>query len=232
MARAVDTAAPQHTGEHCLAAEHIKRQIAVMIVIGVKLALLLLPVQGDVRCVHIENELARAPPLGGDELLDQHPIECHHIATPGTRLQPRQCRAAAKFALRAHRGLHQRIAAQSRVIVEVFVAAGKPIEALGHQSANRVDDALRIARIVQCLGHCRGQPQPLIDLAQQHQPAVRAQRPALEVGLDHPSAHASKIQLICGTLWHRHSPPRNLLRKLILCGFKGCADLFLVKYPG
>lgn len=93
-------------------------------------------------------------------------------------------------------------------------------------------DAFRVARIGERRRHCSREADPPIDLANQHQAAVRAERAALEIGLDRPAPETPKIKFIRGTLWHRHSPPQNLLRTLILCGFQDCADLILVKYPG
>jgi len=118
------------------------------------------------------------------------------------------------------------------VIVQILVAADQPEQTLGDEVAQRVGDAVGIPRVMQGISHSSCQADPAIDLANQHQAAVRAERAAFEIGFDHPAPETPKIQFIRGTLWHRHSPPQNLLRTLILCGFQGCADLILVKYPG
>src|SRR5690606_40703696 len=57
MLRSIDLARSQITREHRLAAEHAQRQIPVVVVVGVELALLLRTVRRHVRGVNIENDL-------------------------------------------------------------------------------------------------------------------------------------------------------------------------------
>lgn len=46
-----------------------------------------------------EDQLLRRRLMGGDELLDQHPIERHDVGVRGPRFQPRQRRAVASARL-------------------------------------------------------------------------------------------------------------------------------------
>jgi hypothetical protein len=64
MLGTVDPAAAQDAGEHGLASEHIQRQVAVVVVVGVELGLFLFPVQGDVRGVDVQYQLIRTTRLG------------------------------------------------------------------------------------------------------------------------------------------------------------------------
>jgi hypothetical protein len=122
----------------------------------VELGLFLFPVQGDVRGVDVQYQLARTTPLAGNELLDQHPVQGHDIGSRRPLLQAAQGRAAAQFIARADRGLHQRVVTQGRMVVQVFVAAAQGIQSLRHQVAQLVRNAILVARVVQCRGHGPG----------------------------------------------------------------------------
>jgi hypothetical protein len=62
-------------------------------------------------------------------------------------------RAAAQVFDHAHRGLHQGIAPQLCVIVEILVATAQAIETLSDEIAQAVLDERRIARIGKRGGH-------------------------------------------------------------------------------
>ena len=68
-----------------------------------------------------------------------------------------------------------------------------------------VGAALRdyFASCAQRRGRGPRQAQPLVELTQQHHPAVAAQPTAVEVGLDHSPADPPKLHLRLGTIWHR-----------------------------
>ena len=203
MLRAVDAAASQHAGEHRPTGEHVQRQVAIAVVMGVKLGTLLIPVQRDVRGIDVQNHFPWRQGMRGDVLLDQDAVQGHHIGSGRSCLEPRERRAAAQLARRAHRRLHQRIEAKARVIVQILVAAAQPVEALRDQRLKRVRDPFRIARIVQNAGNrCRQADLP-IHLAQQHQAAVGTERAALEIRLDDTTPETPEIDLVRGTLWHR-----------------------------
>lgn len=94
MLGAIDPAAPQDAGQHRLAAKSIERQIAVGIVVPVKFRVLLIAMQGNVRGIDIQNQLVRRLRLPGDELLDQHPVQCDHIRAASAPFQTTQRRDA------------------------------------------------------------------------------------------------------------------------------------------
>lgn len=126
-----------------------------MVVIAVELRPFLLAVQRHVGSVDIEDQFARCLLLRGDELLDQHAVERHHVGAGRARLQAREGRAAGQFLDLAHRRLHQRVTAQPVVVVQVLVAAAQPVEALRDEVAQRMPDPVRIARVAQRLRHGR-----------------------------------------------------------------------------
>ncbi|MGB5147517.1 MAG: hypothetical protein WBN86_10370 [Porticoccaceae bacterium] len=78
----------------------------MVVVVGAELVLLLVPVQGDVRGMHVQNQFGWRLAVGGwrlavggwrlamrcdamrcDELIDQHLIERNKIAAPDGRFQ-------------------------------------------------------------------------------------------------------------------------------------------------
>lgn len=121
------------------------------------------------------------------------------------------------------------------MVVQVFIALAQSEHALAQQLLRLVFDQQRAARVGECSGDRIQQPQAPIHLAEQQQPAVRTDRATPEIRFDYTASETPKFNLICGTLWHRHSPSQNLVRNQILCGFQACADpicRFCVKYPG
>ena len=54
----------KHAREHRLAAEHVQRQVAVVVVVGVELGTLLVAVQRHVGGVDVEHEFRRARSCG------------------------------------------------------------------------------------------------------------------------------------------------------------------------
>ncbi len=87
MLRPIDPAGPQKTDQERLTTKDIQRQIAILIVVAVKWGEFLMPVQRHIGGVDVEDQLARCLRLGRDELLNQHPIQGHHIGTAGTGFQ-------------------------------------------------------------------------------------------------------------------------------------------------
>ena len=99
------------------------------------------------------------------------------------------------------------------MIVEVFITAAESVKPLGNQVAQRMRNAVRIAGIMENLGDRFGQADALVELPQQHQSTIGTDGATLKIRLDHSSPQASKIHQIRGTIWHRHSPPQNLVHK-------------------
>jgi hypothetical protein len=86
-----------------------------------------------------------------------------------------------------------------------LVAAAHCVQALRDQIAQAASDALRIARVGDRRGGHAAQAKVPIYLAQRQQPAVAAQVPAAEVGLDDVPPKAAEIDSVLCTLLHRQS---------------------------
>ncbi len=87
--------------------------------------------------------------LGGDELLDEHPIQGEDWARLA-RCSMRHRVGLLPSSRSPDRRLHQRIAAQGRVVIQVLVAAAQPVQPLRHQIAQVVSDQIGMARVMQC----------------------------------------------------------------------------------
>jgi hypothetical protein len=149
-----------------LASEHIQRQVAVVIVVGVELGLFLLSVQGNVRGVDVQYQFLRTGSLAGNELLNQYPVQGHDIRPRGPLLQPAQGRTAAQFIMRAYGRLHQWVVAQGGVVVQVLIAAAQGIQALCDQIAHSMRDAILIPWVVQGFPYRPRQSNAPVDLPQ------------------------------------------------------------------
>jgi hypothetical protein len=171
----------------------------------VELGSLLVAVQRHVRRVDVEHEFSGRCCVAGDELLDEHAVQCHGLGSRGARLQATQGGRGGQRIDPAHGSLHQQIASQRVVVVQVFVAAAQAVDALGQQVAQAVRDARGVAWVAE---HGRGrtaQADTLVDAAQQQHATVRTEIATLEVGLDDAAPEASKLNSCVGTLWHRQS---------------------------
>src|SRR5437763_17062700 len=71
----VDVGRAQFGGQQMPAAEHIERQIAVVVVIAVEETLFLMPVQRVVGGVEIESDLRRRSQMGIEKQVDKQPLD-------------------------------------------------------------------------------------------------------------------------------------------------------------
>ena len=100
--------------------------------------------------------------MAGDELFDQHPIQGDSLRAGRAVLQPAQGGGAGQISRLAYRRLHQDVAAQAVVVVQVFVAHTQAVDALGQHGRQGVGDARCVARIVECGGNRTGQADALV----------------------------------------------------------------------
>ena len=75
----VDVGWTQFGGQQMPAAEHVKRQVAVAVVIAVEEALFQMAVQRIVGGVEIERDLRRRRPMGVDKQLDKQPLDRRRV---------------------------------------------------------------------------------------------------------------------------------------------------------
>ena len=236
MQRRVPLRRPQIGDQQLLAAEHIQRQKAVGIVIAAEVAAFLLAVHQIIGGVEVEHQLFRRALERGDELLDQLLLNGHRGLPISAVLEAAQGRARRRRAILADRRLQCQIVAQPIVIVQIFVTLAKTEYALPQQLFGGVFDQRRIARIGQHLRHRLQQAEPLLDLAQQQQPAIRADIATIKTNVNRASSQLRKRCLRHGTIWHRRNPLAfDCLDNSFNAGTKGSADLisrFGMKFPG
>lgn len=219
-------------GQHRLAAEHVQRQVAVVVVIGVELLEFLPAVQRNVRGIDIQNQLFGWTGKAGNEMVNQHLVQRPGIGAAGTGLEPTEGGRTGQCLIAPDGRLHQQVRAQRVVIVQIFVAAAQAVQTLGDEIAQAVANPPPGTPIGQRLGGQTRQTGARINLSQQHQPAIGTEVTTLEIGLQMTASKAPKVQLFSGTIWHRRYLPEILFRTSILCGLKGMRRFLLVKFPG
>lgn len=143
-----------------------------MVIVAMKLPAFLISVQRDIGGIDIEDQFVRRGVVAGDELLDQHSMQCAGIGLCGGILQTTKGWRRAQLACDPYRSLHQGIAPQRAVIVEIFIATAQRIQSLRHQCAHVVRDPIGIAGIAQHGRHSPAQADALIHSPQQHQAAI------------------------------------------------------------
>ncbi len=205
----VDAAGAQVSAQQLLAAEHVQRQIAILVVIAVKEASLLLTEQRVVGGVKVQHEFLGRTLETGDELLHQHFVQPSGGGSVGPFLQPAQCGRTGHIPIHAHRRLHGHVATQRSVVVQVLPAQRQSIDPLAQHVAHLVRDQQRTARISDA-ARCRlDQTELAISRPQQHDAAVTGHAATVKSAFHHTSAKPTKINgcrsLCCGTVWHRHS---------------------------
>ena len=182
------------------------------VVVAVKEAFLLIAVNRIVGGVEIERELLGRRLERGDELIDQDRCEPNERGTVDVVLETaqggrrRQLGRAVDFGMIGTR-LPERIESKAAVLVEIFVAGGKPEDALGPKRALGMHDPLRATRIGE--GRIDGveQADPPIGLAEQKQSGIGADVPGVELGKQFPLADAGKKNASRVTVRHRGGGP-------------------------
>ena len=224
----VDVGAAQFGGQQVPAAEDVKRQVAVAIVIAVEEAPFLMPVQRVVGGVKIEDDLFRRARMGVEKEVDEHPLDRRRIMADlvigrnrrAAQFQPVERRFAGhrRAVLAARRKLagqhrHDRIVAQLVVIDDVLIAQRDPKEALTNQGAHRVLDQLGRPAVGKTPGKSLDQPDRPVRRAQQQSAGIRGDLAAVKGGHHRTSLDTCKTQQIratlCrhrGTFWTRDKP--------------------------
>ena len=163
----VDVGFAQLRRQEMAAAEHVKRQIAIAVVIAVEEAALLMAVQRVVGGVEIEDDLLRRAAMRLDEQVDQQPLDHRRIVADlviagrqrPAELQPVQRRLARhrrailapRFQL-AGEDRHHRVMAQLIVIDEVLIAERQSEHPLADQRLDLVLDQVLAARVAEAGG--------------------------------------------------------------------------------
>ena len=100
------------------------------------------------------------------------------------------------------RGGQERIAAQESVVIEILVTQGQAVKALGQKLGHRVIHEADVARVEEARGQRAGEPQPVIDLAEQEHAAVTGEVAGGKIGDDFARAQTGEKKGLIGTGCH------------------------------
>lgn len=91
---------PQIGHQQLVSAEHVQRQVAVVVVVAMKETFFLVAMQGDATGIEIENQFCRRPAMGGDELAHDFGLYLPRQRSRGAPLEAAQHRLCpARFAV-------------------------------------------------------------------------------------------------------------------------------------
>ena len=143
---------------------------------------------------------------GAAEDIDQRRRHARHLKPRGRVLQPAhgRLRAQRAAALRrpAHGQFEQGIGAQGVAVVGILIPAGDREHAEAQHRRERVDHQGRVAPVPDAARQPLGQPEPAFRPAQQDQPAVGRDQPALEIGGHLLASDGWKIEREKGIFGH------------------------------
>ena len=230
--RSVDVGAPQFGREQVPAAEDVERQIAEAIVVAMKEPAFLMPVQGIVGRIEIEDDLLRYRLVGLQEDIDEQPLDRRRIVAHlvvARRLRPAEFKAIERALARQRRAVrsprlelagqyrHHRILPKRVVVVQILVAERHADNPLQHQGPHLVFNEFRRAPIGEARRKPLRQPDRPIRGTQKQRTRIRRHRPAVETRHHTASFNPWKFKQIRATLCrHREIPPnrkRSLLQK-------------------
>jgi hypothetical protein len=130
------------------------------------------------------------------------------------------------------RRLPDQIVTQRVVIVEIFITLSQPVNALAHQTQDRMFDALWIARIGQDFGQGFGQTDVPVGLAQERDAAIAGHVPAGEAGADQALFYGWKMEEFGVTNCTRRSGVFHIHFNPIDIGPRSPVRLFSMKISG
>jgi hypothetical protein len=192
--------------QQLVAAEDVQGQEAVVVVVAVEEPPLLVAVNRRVGGVEVQHQALGGLLERGDELLDQSLGHLEQRLAVGPALQPAQGGRGGQRPLGVGgvlgQHLPQRVTAEVLMAVEILIARGDPVDALGQQGAPGVSDQLGVARVGQGAVQGVEQAEAAVGLAQQQGPGVGGDRAGGEVGLDPARTQGGKGQGLAVTPCH------------------------------
>ena len=219
---AIDIGRAQLGRQQVPAAEHVKRQVAVIVVIAVEEAAFLMPVQRVVGGVEIEDDLRRRRRVSIEKEIDKQPFDLGRVVADlviarrfgPAQFQPvqralagqRRTIRAPRFEL-ASQHRHHRVVAQFVMIDQILVAQRDAKYALPDQGRNRVLDQILRSAVLETPGKPINQPDRPVARAKQHRAGIRGHLAAVESGNHRSAIDGCKSKQIRATLClHRASP--------------------------
>jgi len=179
------------------AAENVKRQVTILVVIAVEEAAFLVSVQRIIRRIKIEDDLCRWAPIRLHEEIDEQRLDRRRIVAylmiprrfRAAQLQPvqrrlaRQRRTVRAFCRKfADQNRQHRIVPQFVVVIEVFITQRDADNPLQHHRAHFMLHQFWNPHIGEAASKSFGQPDRPVRLAQQHCTGIRGDRSAIERG--------------------------------------------------
>jgi hypothetical protein len=140
-----------------------------------------------------------------DKLVEQHAVQGGRLRLRRSRFEPAQRRRRGKIIDTPDRRLQRQVAAKYIVIAHVLPSAAQAINPLRQHVTHAVRDAGMAAPLLKHARHRPGQSDPLIDLAQQQNPAIANDVAAVESSLDHTPSNLPQFDRFIGTIWHQRS---------------------------
>ena len=153
--------------------------------------------------VEVEHHLLGRRLEGGDEHIQQNPVDRPRAGRLGAVLEAAQRRRAGQRRIAPGRRLKRGVMAQRRVVVEIFIAQRDPEHPLAQHVDQPVLHLAPLAPVDQRPRNRRRQPQPAVRLAQQQSPAVARHLAAVERRLDTALTTGWKLNRLRGTIRHR-----------------------------
>ena len=183
MFRCVDVRGTKVGHQQLPSAEYVQRQIAVPVVVAVEEATGLMTVHRVVGRVEVQHQFPGPVRERGDELLHQLLMNRDRPLALGALLEPAKRRRTRQRPVALARRLNHQVVAKNIVVVQILVPQRHRMHALTHHRLDLVTDLAALAPVTERTRHCRGQPQPSVNLAQQQRPAIGRNRTA---GKIHP----------------------------------------------
>ena len=191
------------------AAEHVKRQVAVAIIVAVEEAAFLMAVQRVVGGVEVEDDLLGRPVVRLEQQVDEQGLDRRGLMGDLAVLRGRLRDSSSRFSvdlpatgaqssrlassLRQHR--HQRVVTKLVVIIRILVAERNAEHALPDERGNGVLDEPRVSRVTKTSRNPANQAQTLVGGDQQQAARVGRQRAAVELATtDRPSTRPNMLR--------------------------------------
>ena len=246
----IDVGAPQLRRQQVAAAEHVKRQVAVAVVVAVEEPPLLVAVQRVVGGVEVEHDLLRRALVGVEEQLDEQRLDRRAVVgdpavavdlggavlEPVERALARKGRAAPVPRLEpAERHPEHRVVAQPVVVDQVLVAERDAEHPLPDQRRDVVDHPLRSPAVAEAGREALHEPDRPVGRPEQEPARVRGDRTALEIRYHRTAVDPCESHRLRATLCRHRGAllhgPKSLSQKHFAV-FRTPMHLPLVRNPG